>query len=105
QWYPVPAGVDAVGGNYFLPGSESLKTKLGDPWPACKFTGYNPNTITAAQLYVDGVPCVLVAPKPPEPAPTPSPSGLPIGVPPGICPPGWIQNDKCILPFPSPPAH
>ncbi|HYM97925.1 MAG TPA: transglycosylase domain-containing protein, partial [Candidatus Sulfotelmatobacter sp.] len=47
QWYPVPAGVDAVGGNYFLPGSESLKTKLGDPWPACKFTGYNPNTITA----------------------------------------------------------
>jgi membrane peptidoglycan carboxypeptidase len=77
EWYPVPAGIDPIGGNYYLPGTENVKSALGQPWPTCKFSGYNPYTITDAQLYVDGVPCALAPPKPAEPAPTPSASAAP----------------------------
>lgn len=60
QWYAVPDGVDTVGGNYFLPGTESLPPTLAQGWPVCRFGGsFNPNTLTPAQLVVNGVPCVL----------------------------------------------
>jgi len=59
EWYGVPSGVDQVGGNYFLPGTESLPPALAQPWPACRFTSFNPYTISDAQLTVNGVPCVL----------------------------------------------
>ena len=79
EWYPVPAGIHAVGGNYFLPGTESLPTTLAKPWPQCKLpANYNPYVLTAAQTIVDGVPCIINAPPPPPPpAPTPSPSASP----------------------------
>jgi membrane peptidoglycan carboxypeptidase len=59
EWYGVPAGVDQVGGNYFLPGTENLPPVLAQAWPTCRFTSFNPYTITDAQLMVNGVPCVL----------------------------------------------
>jgi membrane peptidoglycan carboxypeptidase len=76
QWYPVPAGIHAVGGNYFLPGTENLPPTLAKPWPQCKLPAhYNPYTLTYAQITVDGVYCIINPPKPPPtPAPTPSPS-------------------------------
>jgi membrane peptidoglycan carboxypeptidase len=77
EWYPTPAGIHAVGANYFLPGTESLPPTLAKPWPQCKLpANYNPYILTAAQTTVDGVPCIVNAPKPP-PAPTPSPSPSP----------------------------
>jgi membrane peptidoglycan carboxypeptidase len=90
EWYPVPAGIHAVGGNYFLPGTESLPSTLAKPWPQCKLpANYNPYTLSAAQTTVDGVPCIVNAPKPPPtPAASPSPSPSPTN-----CPPG--QPDKC----------
>ena len=101
QWYAVPAGVDQAGGNYFLPGTENVKGNLDQPWAsfaACKFTSYNPYTISPSALYVNGVPCVMAPPPPPAPTPSPSPSPSP------SCPPGWIGNDKCVLPTPSLPG-
>ena len=93
EWYPVPAGVTASGGNYFLNGTQSLPPILAQPWPQCKLpANYNPYTLTYAQLIVDGVRCIVNAPKPPpapvapSPAPTPSPSCAP-GAPPGQCKP------------------
>ena len=60
QWYGIPAGVDAVGGNYYLPGTEQLPPTLGTAWPVCRFgSPFNPMALTDAQLIVDGVPCVL----------------------------------------------
>jgi len=59
EWYSVPAGVDQVGGNYFLPGTESLPATLAAPWPTCRFRSFNPNTVTDAQLTVNGLPCIL----------------------------------------------
>ncbi|MEO6795451.1 MAG: PBP1A family penicillin-binding protein [Candidatus Dormibacter sp.] len=59
EWYPVPAGVDQVGGNYFLPGTENVPPVLAQAWPTCRFTSFNPYTVTDAQLTVNGVPCVL----------------------------------------------
>ncbi len=59
QWFPTPAGVDPVGGNYYLPGTEFLPNTLASSWPTCRFRSFNPNTVTDAQLTVDGVPCVL----------------------------------------------
>ena len=59
QWYGVPAGVDQVGQNYFLPGTESLPATLAGSWPVCRFRSFNPYTITDAQLTVNGLPCVL----------------------------------------------
>ena len=59
EWYPMPSGVDEVGGNYYLPGTESLSPALAQAWPTCRFRAFNPYTITDAQLIVNGVPCVL----------------------------------------------
>ncbi|HEY8678599.1 MAG TPA: transglycosylase domain-containing protein [Candidatus Dormibacteraeota bacterium] len=59
EWYGMPSGVHQVGDNYFLPGTEALPPVLGRPWPTCRFYAYNPNTITDAQLTVNGLPCVL----------------------------------------------
>src|SRR5438094_545522 len=59
QWYGVPAGVDQVGQNYFLPGTESLPATLAGSWPVCRFRSFNPYTVTDAQLTVNGLPCVL----------------------------------------------
>jgi hypothetical protein len=59
QWFAVPAGVDQVGQNYFLPGTEYLPSTLAGPWPICRFQSFNPYTITDAQLTVNGLPCVL----------------------------------------------
>ena len=59
EWYGVPSGIDRVGGNYYLPGTESLPATLAQPWPTCRFTSFNPYTISDAQLTVNGVPCVL----------------------------------------------
>jgi membrane peptidoglycan carboxypeptidase len=87
EWYPVPAGIHPVGGNYFLPGTESLPPTLSQPWPQCKLpANYNPYTLTYSQITVNGVYCIINAPKPkPTPAPSPSPSPS--------CPPD--QPDKC----------
>ncbi len=86
QWYSPPAGIHQVGDNYFLPGTESLPPTLAQPWPVCHLpANFNPYTLTSAQTVVDGVPCIMNAPKPPPappaavaspaatPAPTPSP--------------------------------
>ena len=59
QWYAMPGGVHAVGGNYFLPGTETLRPVLAQPWPGCPFVRYDPSRLTYAQLLVGGVPCVL----------------------------------------------
>ena len=58
QWYAKPAGVHQVGVNYFLPGTENVRSQvLG--WPICRFGSYNPYQLTYADTLVDGVPCVL----------------------------------------------
>ena len=58
QWYAKPAGVHQVGANYFLPGTENVRSQvLG--WPTCGFRSYNPYNLTYADTLVDGVPCVL----------------------------------------------
>ena len=95
QWYSQPAGLIASGGNYFLPGTQSLPPTLGQPWPQCKLPAhYNPYSLTYAQITVDGVYCVLNAPKPAappaaaSPAPTPAPS-------PTSCPNGILPNGQC----------
>ena len=78
EWYSVPAGIHQVGENYYLPGTESLPPTLAQPWPQCKLpANYNPYSLTYAQLTVDGVYCVLNAPKPPTPPPAPPPAPSP----------------------------
>jgi membrane peptidoglycan carboxypeptidase len=58
QWYAKPAGVHQIGDNYFLPGTENVRsTLLG--WPTCRFGSYNPYNLSYADTLVDGVPCVL----------------------------------------------
>jgi membrane peptidoglycan carboxypeptidase len=58
QWYAKPAGLQQIGDNYFLPGTENLPSPvLG--WPVCQFGSYNPYDLTYADTLVDGVPCVL----------------------------------------------
>jgi len=58
QWYAKPAGVHQVGDNYFLPGTENVRSQvLG--WPTCRFGSYNPYNLTYADTLVDGVPCIL----------------------------------------------
>jgi membrane peptidoglycan carboxypeptidase len=58
QWYAKPAGVHQIGDNYFLPGTENVRSMvLG--WPTCGFGSYNPYNLTYADTLVDGVPCVL----------------------------------------------
>ena len=59
QWYAKPAGVDQVGQNYFLPGTQRLPSTLAASWPTCRFRSFNPYTVTDAQLTVNGLPCVL----------------------------------------------
>jgi hypothetical protein len=55
----VPAGVDQVGQNYYLPGTESLPSTLAASWPTCRFRSFDPRTATDAMLTVNGLPCVL----------------------------------------------
>jgi len=59
EWYGMSVGVDQVGGNYYLPGTESLPATLATTWPTCRFRSFNPYTITDAQLIVNGLPCIL----------------------------------------------
>ena len=59
QWYAMPEGVDQVGGDYFLPGTEHLPPVLAGPWPACPFVRYDPNQLTWSNIMVAGVPCTL----------------------------------------------
>src|SRR5947208_5055689 len=59
EWFTKPAGVDQVGQNYYLPGTESLPSTLAGPWPVCRFGSYDPRTVTDAQLTVNGLPCVI----------------------------------------------
>jgi membrane peptidoglycan carboxypeptidase len=59
EWYATPAGLDQLGSNYFLPGTESLPATLAQRWPTCRFRNYNPYTLTDAQLVVNGLPCIL----------------------------------------------
>jgi membrane peptidoglycan carboxypeptidase len=69
QWYAKPAGLDQIGDNYFLPGTENVKSPVLS-WPACHLGRYNPYNLTYAEILVDGVPCTLngtaavAAPKP-----------------------------------------
>jgi membrane peptidoglycan carboxypeptidase len=80
QWYPMPAGLRYVGENYFLPGTEYLRS-LALWWPTCGFWSYNPHNLTYADTLVDGVPCSLWAPPPPPPAPAPAPAPAPVPLP------------------------
>jgi len=59
EWYGMPSGVDQVGQNYFLPGTESLPPTLAAAWPTCRFRSFDPNTVTDAMLMVNGRLCVL----------------------------------------------
>jgi membrane peptidoglycan carboxypeptidase len=59
EWFAMPEGVDKVGGDYFLPGTEHLPPVLGRPWPACPFARYVPNQLTWSNIMVAGVPCTL----------------------------------------------
>jgi membrane peptidoglycan carboxypeptidase len=57
-WYKQPSGLDKVGDNYFLPGTEKVPSMvLG--WPVCRFGSYNPYDLTYADTLIGGVPCVL----------------------------------------------
>ncbi|MDQ6884891.1 MAG: transglycosylase domain-containing protein [Candidatus Dormibacteraeota bacterium] len=58
QWYTKPAGLDQIGDNYFLPGTENVRSQVL-AWPTCRFGSYNPYNLTYADILVDGVPCVL----------------------------------------------
>ena len=74
QWYTMPAGLHQIGDNYFLPGTENVRSQvLG--WPVCRFGRYNPYGLSWADTLIGGVPCVLggsgsVAPKPIPPKTT-----------------------------------
>ncbi|TMF61467.1 MAG: hypothetical protein E6I16_03905 [Chloroflexi bacterium] len=59
QWYAAPDGVNQVGGDYFLPGTEHLPPVLAGPWPVCPFSRYDPNQLTWSNIMVAGVPCTL----------------------------------------------
>ena len=60
EWFMMPVGVDQVGQNYYLPGTEYLAPTLAGPWPLCRFgSSFNPRTLTDAQLTVNGLPCVI----------------------------------------------
>ncbi|MEO6797794.1 MAG: transglycosylase domain-containing protein [Candidatus Dormibacter sp.] len=67
QWYAKPAGLDQIGDNYFLPGTETVKSPAL-AWPVCHLGNYNPNNLTYADILVDGVPCVLGGGSKPVPA-------------------------------------
>jgi len=58
QWYAKPARIHQVGANYFLPGTENVRSTVL-AWPTCRFGSYNPYNLTYADTLVDGVPCVL----------------------------------------------
>jgi membrane peptidoglycan carboxypeptidase len=59
EWYGAPAGVDQVGNNFYLPGTEALPATLAAGWPTCRFGSYNPYTLTDAMQIVNGLPCIL----------------------------------------------
>lgn len=63
EWYPMPSGVDQVGSDYFLPGTENLPATLAHPWPVCPFFSYDPNQLTWSSISVEGVPCTLGVPE------------------------------------------
>jgi len=58
QWYAKPAGLDQIGDNYFLPGTENVRSQVL-AWPTCRLGNYNPYNLTYAATLVDGVPCSL----------------------------------------------
>jgi membrane peptidoglycan carboxypeptidase len=58
QWYAKPAALHQVGDNYFLPGTENVRS-LALGWPVCRFGSYNPYGLSWADTLIDGVPCVL----------------------------------------------
>jgi membrane peptidoglycan carboxypeptidase len=58
QWYAKPAGVNQIGDNYFLPGTENVRSSVLW-WPTCGFWSYNPYNLSYADTLVDGVPCSL----------------------------------------------
>jgi membrane peptidoglycan carboxypeptidase len=58
QWYAKPAGVNQIGDNYFLPGTENVRSTVLW-WPTCGFWSYNPYNLSYADTLVDGVPCSL----------------------------------------------
>jgi membrane peptidoglycan carboxypeptidase len=62
EWYPMPSGLDQIGNNYFLPGTENLRSALAAPWPVCPFQSYDPTTLTWNDILVNGVPCTLGTP-------------------------------------------
>jgi membrane peptidoglycan carboxypeptidase len=59
EWYPMPSGLDQIGNNYFLPGTENLRAALAAPWPVCPFQSYDPTTLSWSDILVNGVPCTL----------------------------------------------
>ena len=93
RWYDTPSGITRNGDNVFISGTESLAPTLAEKWPVCKFKTYNPYTVSAADLTVDGVPCVL--PQPEKKPANPDDQQTP-------CPPRLDKRMICILPSPSP---
>jgi membrane peptidoglycan carboxypeptidase len=59
EWYAMPSGLDQVGSDYYLPGTEDVSTGLDQPWPACPQSSYDLKTTTWSDIQVDGVPCVI----------------------------------------------
>ncbi len=57
-WYAPPAGLDHVGDNWFLPGTEFLPQTLAGSWPTCPSRNY-PTSSTWSQIEVNGLPCVV----------------------------------------------
>jgi 1A family penicillin-binding protein len=76
QWYTMPAGLHQVGDNYFLPGTENVRSQvLG--WPVCRFGRYNAYGLSWADTLIDGVPCVLGGSRPAAPVAIPKPVQAP----------------------------
>jgi membrane peptidoglycan carboxypeptidase len=95
RWYDTPSGITRSGDNVFISGTESLAPTLAQKWPVCKFKTYNPYTVSASDLTVDGVPCVLPQPDKKPTQPNPDDQQTP-------CPPRLDRRMICILPTPSP---
>jgi membrane peptidoglycan carboxypeptidase len=81
EWYPVPAGLDRHGSDYYLPGTEGASPNLDKDWPRCPFTTFNKWTLAWSDTIVDGVYCVIN----PLPPPPPPPDVCPTDVQPILC--------------------
>jgi len=104
EWYAVPSGVHQVGDNFYLPGTENVAPILAQPWPVCHLpANFNPYSLSYAQTVVDGVPCVINAPKPPPAPAAPSPSPSPAAQP--TCPPPSVPNPGGQCKPPPPPGN